>query len=250
MSTIYGISDIHTEFYKEDEIEELFKFLKIPTVDYLILAGDIGNPTTAYYQYRKFLELCKSNNKKIFLVPGNHEYYDSKFNMEGIDSKLRKMCLELDITFLQNETVVDNGIRFIGSTLWSLVEKEAFKNIGDSYCKVFRTHIEYAERFFNSLKFLRKSLEESKEPCVVITHHLPTEKVIHSRYRGDNLSSAFYTDILYTLSLKNCRYWFCGHTHETSKLRVLSGTFIIVNPVGYRDERKMTKTFTEPEILN
>jgi predicted phosphodiesterase len=249
MYKIFGISDIHTEFYKEDEIQGLFESLKIPPVDYLILAGDIGNPTTAYFQYFRFLELCKSINKNIFLISGNHEYYESNYNMEDIENKIRKMCIEIGITFLQNESILHNGIRFIGSTLWSLVEKQAFKDIGDSYYKVFRSHIEYSEKFIDSLKFLRKTLLESKEPCIVITHHVPTEKVIHTRYRGDNLSSAFYTDIVYSLNLKKCRYWFCGHTHETAKLRLSSGAFIIVNPVGYRDERRTTKTFTEPEIL-
>jgi len=43
--------------------------------DVLCLAGDIGYPYSGIY--REFLKQMNSDFKKVFIIAGNHEYYNS-----------------------------------------------------------------------------------------------------------------------------------------------------------------------------
>ena len=78
------MSDIHLEFLKNvsclnslsQKIPSLYsecKFDKKETV--LVLAGDIGYPTTD--KYWKFIQDCSSQYYKVILIAGNHEYYNT-----------------------------------------------------------------------------------------------------------------------------------------------------------------------------
>lgn len=63
------ISDIHLESRKKIPIIE-----KIKDIDNLFLLGDIGIPGTDIYV--KFMDWCSKNYKNVFIIYGNHEYYN------------------------------------------------------------------------------------------------------------------------------------------------------------------------------
>ena len=72
------ISDIHLEF--DPEFNPSMMIIKDdlmlnPTKPNLILAGDIGYPS--HPTYRQFLRDCQKMYENIYLITGNHEYYDS-----------------------------------------------------------------------------------------------------------------------------------------------------------------------------
>ena len=103
-------SDIHIGFRKHYEPN-------LTGVDLLILAGDVGERLQGF----EFCErlLLKYPEVQIIHVAGNHEFYTND-RMEKVLFKLRQKSKETDrYYFLENESVVIEGIRFIGSTLWT-----------------------------------------------------------------------------------------------------------------------------------
>ncbi len=111
----------------------------------LILAGDIGYPSDP--KYKEFLISCSKYYHNIFMVAGNHEFYDSKKTgqtMEEIIQNIYNICSDINQThhmtdpnkygkihFLNNQMILHNNIYIIGSTLWSYVKPE---NKHTSYC--------------------------------------------------------------------------------------------------------------------
>ena len=106
---IQYISDIHLETRKQTAP---FKSILEPVAEYLVLAGDIGNPITPIYE--EFLKYCSDNFVTVFYVLGNHEYYNSykaekllksrkfitdeqfqelseKLELDSVESRLRKI---------------------------------------------------------------------------------------------------------------------------------------------------------------
>lgn len=63
------LSDIHLEFY-EYEHEFIYKFMPDCV---LILAGDIGDPTSSLY--KRFVTEISKFYERVIIIAGNHEYY-------------------------------------------------------------------------------------------------------------------------------------------------------------------------------
>ena len=70
--SIQYISDIHLEFYKINEVDNILSYIQ-PNAKICVLAGDIGYPFQKIYE----IFLCGISKKfdEIFLIHGNHEYY-------------------------------------------------------------------------------------------------------------------------------------------------------------------------------
>jgi len=238
--TIYCISDIHLEFY--DDMNILYdKFKNLPNATYLVLAGDIGNPLTDRDKYIQLLRYFKNKYKRIVLVAGNHEYYGCNKNRSIVIPELKKICDETGVILLDKSNVVIDGVRFIGATLWSLIEKNAFDMLNDSRF-VFDHVVDYVEMFIDDFRYIKNELLnnlDNDEPIVVVTHHLPTKSLIHSRFKNHPANTGFSTSLMELFILKNVKYWFCGHTHEYCETKY-SDTKLLVNPVGYPHETKFT----------
>ncbi|WP_300656021.1 metallophosphoesterase [Hydrogenophaga sp.] len=96
--------------------------------DLLVLAGDIGS-----YQVRRdgsvmdepdwglqrFSPLPQHASwpTPVVFVPGNHEY--DALDLDQAHADLRKTCDRLGIQWLERETLQMQGVRLIGTTLWS-----------------------------------------------------------------------------------------------------------------------------------
>jgi len=96
-----------------------------PDAQLLVLAGDIGS-----YQSGSALSALDDHDfglerfsplrgwpVPVLFVPGNHEYDGMDF--DEADARLRETCARLGITWLERETHVVGGVRFVGSTLWA-----------------------------------------------------------------------------------------------------------------------------------
>ena len=118
LKRIQYVSDIHLEFHKN-------VCPKIKAVaPILCLAGDIGYPNMS--NYKNFLTHLNSNNafQKIFLIAGNHEYYNQNKSIEETNSCIQRIVNGLPkISFLNNKSEFYDGYLFIGSTLWSKVHE-------------------------------------------------------------------------------------------------------------------------------
>jgi predicted phosphodiesterase len=241
---IFVISDIHSEFYEDDEERLLSNLPKIKT-KFCILAGDVGNVTTQPKLLKSVLLDLKTRHEYVLMVPGNHEYYECKYDRDSVLFKLREICDETKTILLFRSNIVIEGINFIGATLWSAIDDYGASSIND-FSSVFKHKVDYLEAFIDDYRFIKQALYENignVNPTVVITHHLPTVRLIHPRFKKDPINSAFASEILDLLPTRNIRYWFCGHTHEFGQCKY-GDTQIICNPVGYPGESRRTKLST------
>jgi hypothetical protein len=135
------VSDIHTEFYKLKNVPEVK-----PIAECLALCGNIGYPFSDVY--KKFIENCAKDFKYVFVIAGNHEYYQNpnkRRPMPEINKKIYEVCgLYKNVFYLQNDFVCisedktmlyygddvkaipgDTKYIIIGTTLWSFIPQEA-----------------------------------------------------------------------------------------------------------------------------
>lgn len=228
------ISDLHLEFLDNNIINIQ------PISDYLLLAGDIGYPTHSNYVY--FLDDVSKKFKKVFIITGNHEYYNPNMSMEQTEKTIRELCLKYhNIYFLQNEfyDFPDNNISIFGSTLWTYINPiesyEISSTLGDyKYIPEFTTRkcIELhckAIKTFNILIADRKDRE-----IIILVHHIPHTDLIDPKFSDSHTNSAYATDVeCFTSIYKNIKAVVYGHTH----FKKITGKYYC-NPVGYKGENK------------
>jgi hypothetical protein len=233
-------SDLHLEFGK----------FTVPDPDpdtVLILAGDIGVKLSAL----SFIEKNFAKFKAVIYILGNHEYYNG--NMNNVLSRWRAVTHIPNLHFLENDSVVIDNVRFLGCTLWTGLNNDdwavkQYVGLRMNDFKIIRvgkeTHNRRGKVWFTpelsvvlhkqSLDFLKKELESSKEKTVVVTHHSPIINGIDSdRYGVSDLNYAYYTPLEYLMDAHDhLTHWIFGHTHKTLDMDVY-GTRVLSNPRGY-----------------
>lgn len=242
---IYAVSDVHSEFYAGN-VDHLLSLLPQVTAKYCVLAGDIGSVMQQPDLLRKVFQFFVKRHQHVVFVPGNHEYYGSKFKFTEVNEQLAVICAEEHVHLLCRSVIELDGVLFIGATLWSAIDDAGFNGINDSN-HVFSHKVEYLEAFVRDYQFIKESLLKSLDldmPVVVVTHHLPSKRLIHIRYRDYPINTAFYTNLVDMLPFHKVNYWFCGHTHEFTKVKILDTVFVC-NPMGYPQELRYTKLSTE-----
>lgn len=256
------LSDLHLEANPGFEPEPA------PDADLLVLAGDIGS-----YQRRRdgsvmpepdwgLRRFCAARwPVPVLYVPGNHEY--DAIDLDAGHAALRETCRRLGILWLERETRVLDGVRFVGTTLWS--DYEALVNAGRRKAgetdlshrmrqrdKAFRAADFYLGkmngrrhgRLFDAQAmrelglecqaWLRAALAEPFDgPTVVITHFAPTLHSADPRY-GLTPGTAGFCNALDTL-LPMADLWLHGHLHCPTDVRV-GRCRIVANPLGYGDK--------------
>jgi predicted phosphodiesterase len=236
---LHVLSDLHTEF----------KPFTLPAVDsdVLVLAGDIGVGIEGVKAARAWSEA-----QPVVYVLGNHEYYKQRWP-EHVQ-RMREAASGSRVYVLDDEVVVIQGIRFLGSTLWT-----DFRLHGDSaeaqsrlvarrnmhdYDTICHTEDRWLDPLDTqaaheqSVRWLREQLVQPfNGPTVVVTHHLPSQRSIDPRFqRGGNdvLNPAFASNLDHLIR-PPAKLWVHGHTH-VAKDYELNGTRVVCNPRGYPDE--------------
>jgi hypothetical protein len=236
MVQVQYISDIHLEFMHIEEIKSKIRKI-IPICPILILAGDIGNPF--HKGYKLFIHEMSNKFEKVFIISGNHEYYGGK-SIEETEIEIKKIVNEyINVSYLQNSYEDYNGIRYIGTTLWSKVIDPDYK-INDINC-IKSMDIElYNNLNIESVDFLEKTLKISDSNCILITHHLPSYELIHKDFMEPKISmyNQWFASSLDEMIIeynKKIKGWFYGHTHFSS-ISNLYNVNMYCNPVGYKRE--------------
>jgi hypothetical protein len=178
------------------------------------------------------------------MVAGHREYF--KCDREYPLRQLRAVCDRSGVKLLDRERVELDGVSFLGCTLWSDVSYRDYWLMHDSI-RVFTGHEDYLAAHARDRLWLANELKiqgpgpNPSRPTVVLTHHLPTDKLVHRRYR-DWSQSGFVTPLDGLVAQSRARYWFTGHTHESMQARI-DQTLCAVSPVGYPQEqtRKVEK---------
>jgi hypothetical protein len=101
-------SDLHLELLRRWPHECLIT--PAPGAELLVLAGDIHRGPRAIERFALW-------PVPVLYLAGNHEYYDSQW--EPLRSDLRLAADGTAVRFLDNDVFTLDGVRFLGSTLWT-----------------------------------------------------------------------------------------------------------------------------------
>ena len=231
---LHILSDLHTEFadFSPQDVD----------ADIVILAGDIGVGLGG-------IEWAASKFPKtpVIYVPGNHEYYGHDIGLtDDFISQSPK-----NIHVLNNAKIVLNGVRFLGSTLWTdfrlhgegeawFAGQRAKRSIEDfatiRNCGLRFTPEDSVGIHEISRAWIERELEaEFDGPTVVVTHHLPTSMSIAMQYAHDPLNPAFASKLEDLIEKYHPELWIHGHTHVPCDYELFK-TRIVCNPRGYPRE--------------
>lgn len=251
------ISDIHLECHDKQDKGSLSPeiFLK-PVAPYLALCGDVGIPELKAYTV--FLEWCSQRWKHIFLVAGNHEYYNFRLRTKATLDEKKKLLEDIsskfpNVHFLDCNSywLQEEKIHILGCTLWTYIHDSTLEMASESmndYKQIYGESEENVvpedirEIHCMEREWLESELEAIRakgEKCIVLTHHLPSFQLIHEKYDGHPLNSCFATN-LHPLIRDPVCVWLCGHSHTGKDLHI-NQVFCSLNPFGYPGEGVETK---------
>ena len=273
------LSDLHLESNPH------FRAQPLPGADLLVLAGDIGSYQNGSqlsslnisdFGLARFSPLPASQGgagwpTPVFFLPGNHEYDGLDF--DATHARLRATCERLGLVWLERETVVLQGVRFVGSTLWAdfdalsiaaaragpVTDEEQLK----AREKAFRAANFYLTRHHAfregqpmlaaavreegliSQAWLRQALAVPFDgPTVVVTHFAPSLLSADPRY-GLAPGTAGFCNSLDEL-FAGADLWLHGHLHCPADY-VQDGCRVVANPLGYA--RKGEQQAFKPDLL-
>ncbi len=238
---IQYISDIHLEFYDEKETIRLLRNIE-PQTNICVLAGDIGYPFQRTYK----IFLCGMSKKfeHIFLIHGNHEYYQFSENrnktMKEIYDKTNRIIEKnnlQNIHFLHNSNYDLDEYRFIGSILWTKIEDPNY--LSNDYNKIYEASIdELNEMHENNKIYINGAIEEANnlnKKVIMITHHLPSYKLNHPKYARYYRYHQCFSSHSDNLIRDPVKLWIFGHTHSNIEMNI-NNIPCVCNPLGYPDE--------------
>ena len=246
---IQYLSDIHLEFYDLIHTNNLIDNINVNS-SILCLCGDIGYPCDNKYTY--FIEQMSIKFEHVFLIAGNHEYYQTFPNcktISEINEKIKEICLSFKNVYpLNNDikliTINDKPVLFMGTTLWSQISKYECTNVKrnmNDYYKIYTGSkemltIEYVNNMNSiNIAFINNAIVENKDlPIIVLTHHLPSFSLINEKYINCGINSAFANNCDYMIN-KPVVLWLYGHTH-LANYQQINDIYCCVNPGGYPGE--------------
>jgi hypothetical protein len=250
------MSDLHLEGHPS------FQPQPAPGADLLILAGDIGSYQTGSrlsaaddFGLARFSPL-RGWPVPVLYVPGNHEYDNLDF--DDAHAQLQETCARLGITWLERETLVRGGVRFVGTTLWAdfdaLLTREDLEAASPAALlrkreKAFRAANFYLrktnttrggtpwlaegwrEQALVCQRWLRDVLAQPFDgKTMVITHFAPSLRSADPRY-GITPGTSGFCNALDEL-LPRAQWWLHGHLHCQQDY-VAEGCRVLANTLGY-----------------
>jgi len=235
-------SDIHLEFIEPSKLELFLAKINPGHEETCVCAGDIGNPLHVNNHYDIFMKYVSTRFKKIFVIAGNHEYYQSAASITQVNMYLEDYFKQFsNISFLNNSYELYEDHCFIGTTLWSHIANPQY--IINDVRKI--PNFDYTK--YNKLNklcidFLSETLQKHIN-CVVITHHMPSESLVDPKYRTTEMAQYnqwFYCnmDSMIEIYKTNIKCWIYGHTHTPNTKEINTVPFLC-NPIGYPNENSI-----------
>jgi hypothetical protein len=238
-----------------------------PGVDVLVLAGDIGSYQERSrlrdddFGLRRFSPAANGPGwPRTLYVPGNHEFDALEF--DATTTRLRALCAELGIEWLEREVIHIGAVRFVGTTLWSDFDALASRattlpDLLRQRDKAFRAANYYLRKNTTLLQGQPMLAQEMRElalqcqawlvdalntphngPTVAVTHFAPSLRSADPRY-GETPGTAGFCNSLDSL-LAKADVWVHGHLHCAIDYTVTTEVDgqphrcrVVANPLGY-----------------
>lgn len=223
---IQFFSDIHLEF---GECEP-----PVTDADVIIAAGDIGVGLQGVEWLAQFA-------KPTIYVAGNHEYYGG--DIVHTQVAIAAAAASSQVTFLENETVEIDAVRFLGATLWTDyldgdrdIMEQAKRQMNDYFQIRCDSRPLTPEYLFDlnreSRLWLARELETPYPgKTVVVTHHAPTMRS-WPRSSAPGYRATYCNQLDEFFSRYAIDVWIHGHVHSVAEYRQ-GQTRISCNPRGY-----------------
>ena len=257
------LSDLHLEAHPH------WQPTPSPGADLLVLAGDVGSYQAGSQLRDEDFGLARFSPLRgwptpVVFVPGNHEYDAQDF--DAAHSRLRATCERLGLIWLERETLIMQGMRLVGTTLWS--DFDALGSTTAHDCanalalqlkardKAFRAanyYLRKAATTRNGAPWLAQGMRDQALACqdwlravlaqafdgntIVITHFAPSLRSADPRY-GLTPGTAGFCNALDDL-LPYAQLWLHGHLHAPSHY-VHHGCCVVANPLGYARKNEQT----------
>ncbi len=238
MPLVRLFSDLHLEF-DLSPLKKISEICSLNRTKYTILAGDITNFKKREFILTELVSTIKPHTDHIIYILGNHEYYElgSTKTHEVIDI-YRELSNRLGITFLEDDHIETDDFIFYGATMWSKLNDDAYSQMADHFFLKKQEILDIHEKSKLKLdKFLNGfgSGSGSEKPLIVITHHLPSFKLIDKVYeRYGSLNTGFASELDYLIRYP-VRYFLFGHSHKPNDIWI-NGVRLLCNPGGYPKE--------------
>ncbi|MFZ4479083.1 MAG: metallophosphoesterase [Rhodoferax sp.] len=233
-------SDLHLEFLQRDMPGERL-IAPMPGAEVLVLAGDIANGAHAC---KLFADWRSTRRIPIVYVAGNHEYYGHA--LEPMLAKIREGAALNNIHFLENNSVVIDGVRFLGATMWTdyklCAERTqqqsmayAGARLNDHYLIRKGRHLfrpqDALERHLASIAWLQTELDKPFDgKTVLVTHHGLHMRSVNPRFAASDLNAAFNSHLPKILDQVDLHLH--GHVHDGVDYQ-LGRCRVVANPAGY-----------------
>ncbi|MCP1674618.1 Icc-related predicted phosphoesterase [Natronocella acetinitrilica] len=231
---LWILSDLHLEFGD-------CRLVAPEAFDVIVLAGDINVGTAAEPVLRELAAL----GRPLVYVLGNHEFY------QGVVEEVREAWRRIEIPgvhVLDDTACVIDGVRFLGTTLWTDVNQLDYFTMrasGDlSDFQVVRvrgadgttralTPVDTFDAHQEALDFLANAFETPfAGKTVVVTHHAPSEHSAAARWRGTPLQPYFSSRLEPQILDWQPALWVHGHMHDSADY-LADCTRVVCNPRGY-----------------
>ncbi len=250
-------SDLHHELWREHA--PMFD-PSVSKPDAVVLAGDIDTGAKAVAW-----AVSAFSNVPVMYVQGNHEAYGKI--LEEVPRDIQEACRAVDnVHFLDCTEIVLNGIRFLGTCLWTdfklfgndmrqaamreaeatMVDYARIRLAGKGYRKLRAA--DTAQLHAQQRLWLQKRLDGAfNGKTVVITHMAPSMHSVSDQYATDLVSAAFASHLDHLV--EKADLWVHGHTHESFDY-VIGKCRIVSNPCGYMNRSGGTEnTAFDPNFV-
>lgn len=256
------VSDIHLEFRKN-------RYPFIPArAPHIALLGDIGRPFSSVYA--RFIGDLSRRFHTVIFVAGNHEYYSSTnrpVTVAELKGRIHAVCGQYkNVHFLDNRAMFIDGVRILGSTLWTFIPPEMWsagrKRMNDYRMTFVEKYAdinvgvplapEHTTKWHeDAVEWLKEELRATSSPTVVLTHHAPSHiGTSDPKYKNDD-DQCFYSTDLTALFKHPVVAWAYGHTHYPQKQITPSGMLLLSNPTGYPGELDTEQqSIDAPPVIN
>lgn len=180
----------------------------------------------------------------VIYVPGNRDYYGTDFDQAN---ELALIAAEKNgVHLLINDSYDINGVRFIGSTLWTDFQldgaeraEELLKGnfLADNVMIADWSPTRQVEEHKKARSFIESKLTETFNGLkVVVSHHTPHRNSVHARYDGSPHNGCFTTDLSSLLEdFSAPDLWVHGAVHSNHDY-VIGNSRVICNSRGYFGE--------------